>query len=172
MQSPTMKNLCVFPFSYLLPWNVEGGLGLCRVFVAACGLSRVVASKGSSLLPWAGFSLCWLCPLQSTGARRVGFCSCSKWTQASLLTDFTALQPVVSSQTRDGTCVLCTARRILIHCTTSQVPGRFLSHIWLASIDNVCHMLTLFLHPSSSPALLVFAQESFVNKYIYLWQGI
>ena len=48
-----------------------------RVFVAACGLSRVAASGGYSLLPHSGFSLQWLLLLRSTGSRHLGFRSCS-----------------------------------------------------------------------------------------------
>ena len=51
------------------------------VFVAACGLSLVVASGDSSLLRCAGFSLWWLLLLQSTGSRRVGFSSCGTGAQ-------------------------------------------------------------------------------------------
>ena len=46
------------------------------VFVAARGLSLVVASGGYSLLWCAGFSLRWLLLLQSTGSRHTGFSSC------------------------------------------------------------------------------------------------
>ena len=53
------------------------------VFVAACGLSLVVASGGYSLLRCAGFSLRWLLLLQSMGSRHMGFGSCS--TQAQQL---------------------------------------------------------------------------------------
>ena len=42
------------------------------VFVAARGLSLVVASGGYSLLRCAGFSLRWLLLLQSTGSRHTG----------------------------------------------------------------------------------------------------
>ena len=42
------------------------------VFIAACGLSLVVASGGYSLLRWAGFSLQLLLLLWSTGSRHVG----------------------------------------------------------------------------------------------------
>ena len=42
------------------------------VFVAAHGLSLVVASGGYSLLQCTGFSLWWLLLLQSAGSRRVG----------------------------------------------------------------------------------------------------
>ena len=50
------------------------------VFVAASGLSLVVASGGYSLLQCAGFSLRWLL-LWSTGSRRAGFSSCGTRTQ-------------------------------------------------------------------------------------------
>ena len=118
MQSPTMKNLCVFPFSYLLPWNVEGVWGC-----------------AGSLLLHVDFLELWqarapLC-CRAQASRGVGFAryraqALGEWASVAAASGlgrrdhFTALQPVVSSRTRDGTCVLCTARRILIHCTTSQ----------------------------------------------------
>ena len=46
------------------------------VFVAAHGLSLVVASRGYSSLQGAGFSLRWLLLLLSAGFRCVGFSSC------------------------------------------------------------------------------------------------
>ena len=49
---------------------------LCWVFVAARGLSLVVASGGYSSLQCVGFSLLWLLLLQSTGSRHAGFSSC------------------------------------------------------------------------------------------------
>ena len=51
-------------------------LWLCWVFVAVCGLSLVVVSRGSSSLRCAGFSLWWLLSLQSTGSRHAGLSSC------------------------------------------------------------------------------------------------
>ena len=51
------------------------------VFVAARGLSLVVASRGYSSLWCAGFSLRWLLLLWSTGSRYMGFSSCSTWAQ-------------------------------------------------------------------------------------------
>ena len=54
---------------------------LCWVFVAAHGLSLVVASGGYSSLRCAGFSLRWLLLLQSTGSRCAGFSSCGAWAQ-------------------------------------------------------------------------------------------
>ena len=50
---------------------------LCCVFIAACGLSLVVASGGYSFLRCAGFLLQWLLLLQSMGSRHTGFSSCS-----------------------------------------------------------------------------------------------
>ena len=52
---------------------------LCWVFVAAYGLSLVVASRGYSSLQCMGFSLRWLFLLWSTGSRRTGFISCGSW---------------------------------------------------------------------------------------------
>ena len=54
---------------------------LCWVFVAAHGLSLVVASRGYSSLRCMGFSLRWLLLLRSMGSRHVGFSSCSSWAQ-------------------------------------------------------------------------------------------
>ena len=51
------------------------------VFIAAHGLSLVVASGGYSSLRCAGFSLRWLLLLRSTGSRRAGFSSCGTWAQ-------------------------------------------------------------------------------------------
>ena len=48
------------------------------VFVAACGLSLVVASGGYSSLWCVGFSLWWLLLLQSTGSRCAGFSSVAR----------------------------------------------------------------------------------------------
>ena len=58
-------------------------LWLCWVFVAARGLSLLVASGGYSSLWCTGFSLWWLLLLQSTGSRHAGFTSCG--TQASVV---------------------------------------------------------------------------------------
>ena len=52
---------------------------LCRVFVAARGLSLVAVSRGYSLLRCAGFLLQWLLLWRSTGSRCVGFSSCGTW---------------------------------------------------------------------------------------------
>ena len=84
---------------------------------------------GSSLLPWAfsscgewgllsssgctGFSLL----LQGTGSGYAGY---ELWRTGSV-----ALRHVESSWTRDGTCVLCTGRQILIYCTTREVLSLF-----------------------------------------------
>ena len=46
------------------------------VFIAACRLSLVVASRGYSSLWCAGFSLWWLLLLRSTYSRHTGFSSC------------------------------------------------------------------------------------------------
>ena len=46
------------------------------VFVAASGLSLIVASRGYSSLQYTGFSPGWLLLLQCMGSRCVGFSSC------------------------------------------------------------------------------------------------
>ena len=51
------------------------------IFVAACRLSLVAASRGYSSLRCVGFSLWWLLLLQNTGSRCVGFSSCGTWAQ-------------------------------------------------------------------------------------------
>ena len=54
---------------------------LCRVFIDPHGLSVVVASRDYSLFRCAGFSLWWLCLLQSIGSRLTGFSGYSTWLQ-------------------------------------------------------------------------------------------
>ena len=49
------------------------------VFVAACRLSLVVASRGYSSLRCVGFSLWWLLLLWSMGSRHMGFSTCGTW---------------------------------------------------------------------------------------------
>ena len=51
------------------------------VFVAACGVSQVVASRGYSSLRCVGFSLQWLLLLWSMGSKHTGFSSCGTWAQ-------------------------------------------------------------------------------------------
>ena len=54
---------------------------LCWVFIAACGLSLVVVSRGYSSLWCAGFLLWWLLLLQSTGSSCAGSSSCGMQAQ-------------------------------------------------------------------------------------------
>ena len=61
-----LRNGNLFIYFFWLHW----------VFVAAYGLSLVVASRGCSSLWCTGFSLRWLLLLQSQGSRCVGFSSC------------------------------------------------------------------------------------------------
>ena len=63
------KNLFILFISFWLHW----------VFVAAHGLSLVVASRGYSSLWCTGFSFWWLVLLWSTCSRRAGFSSCGSW---------------------------------------------------------------------------------------------
>ena len=51
------------------------------VFIAALGLSLVVASGGYSSVAVRGLLIAWLLLLQSTGSRRAGFSSCGMWAQ-------------------------------------------------------------------------------------------
>ena len=67
--------VCMYVFMYLFIYLFIY-LWLRRVFIAAHGLSLVVASRGYSSLRCAGFSLQWLLLLRSTGSRRAGFSSC------------------------------------------------------------------------------------------------
>ena len=67
-----LKNTFIYLFIYFwLHW----------VFVAAHGLSLVVANGGFSSLWCVGFSLQWLLLLQNMGSRRSGFSSCGTWAQ-------------------------------------------------------------------------------------------
>ena len=59
----------IYLFIYLYFW-------LRWVFIAACGLSLVLASGGYSLVWCVGFSTWWLLLLWSTGSRHTGFSSC------------------------------------------------------------------------------------------------
>ena len=75
LRASTVFFLFVFyEFIYLLTY-----FWLCWVFVAACGLSLVVASGGYSSLRCVGSSLRWLLLLRSTGSRRAGVSSCGTW---------------------------------------------------------------------------------------------
>ena len=116
--SPTLVIACFFIYLYF--W-------LCWVFIAACGLSLVAASRGYSSLQCAGFSLQWLLLLWSTGSRRTGFSSCGTRAQQLWLmgsraqaqklwrTGLVAPWHVGSSQTRARTRVPCIGRQILNH---------------------------------------------------------
>ena len=96
------------------------------VFIAARGLSLVVASGDYSSLRCAGFSLQWLLLLRSTGARRTGCSSCGSWTLERRLSSCGLVAPrhVGSSWTRAQTRVPCIGRRILNDCATREAPRR------------------------------------------------
>ena len=89
------------------------------VFVAARGLSLVVASGGYSSLWCAGFSLRWFLLLRSMGSSHAG-----SRAQAQQLwrTGFVALRHVGSSWTRARSRVSCIGGRILNHCATKECP--------------------------------------------------
>ena len=90
------------------------------VFVAARGLSLVVASGGYSSLRRAGFSLQRLLLLRSTGSRHAGSSSCGTQAQQLWRMGLVALRHVGSSWTRVCTHVPCIGRRILNHCATRE----------------------------------------------------
>ena len=91
------------------------------VFVAACGLSLVVVSRGYSSLWSQAFSVWWLLLLQSTRSRRAGFSSCDALALAC--TSFVSQKHVGSSWTRDRTWVTCIGRWTLHHWATREVPA-------------------------------------------------
>ena len=126
-----VKSVWLFFFSFIK--NLFIYFWLCQVFVAAHGLSLVVASGGYSSFPCAGFSLWWLLSLQSIGSRCMGFSICSTRAQQLCLMGFRVqaqqlwrtglVTPwhVGSSWTWDRTHVPCIGRWILNHCTTREV---------------------------------------------------
>ena len=97
-------------------------LWLHRVFIATHeGLSLAAVSGGYSCLQYADVSSQWLLLLQSTGFRSHGSQALKLWR-----TGLVALRHVGSSQSREGTLVSCTGRRIPNHWTTRDVQPRFL----------------------------------------------
>ena len=112
------------------------------VFVEACGLSLVVASRGCSSLQSTGFSLWWLLLLQGTGSRCWGFSSCGSWAQQLWLTGLGALRHVESSQTRFPTPVPCIGRQILKHWTSREVLPPFLYQNFSHPIPSVSMVLS------------------------------
>ena len=82
---PTAKNDSSLQQSRADDMPVRGSLSffffwLHWVFVAACGLSLVAASRGYSSLRCTDL-LRWLLLLWSMGSRHAGFSSCSTWAQ-------------------------------------------------------------------------------------------
>ena len=114
-----LKSLCIFLKIYLINLFIYYNW-LHWVFVAAHGLSPVVASGGYSSSWCMGFSLRQLLLLRSTGCRCVGFISCGTWAQQLWLTGLVAPRHVGSSRTRARTRVPCIGRRILNHCATRE----------------------------------------------------
>ena len=121
---------------------------LCWVFIAACRLSLVEASRGYSSMRCAGFSLRWLLLWRSAGSRCAGFSSCGTrarqlWfvgsrAQAQQLwcTGLAAPWHVGSSQTRALTRVPCVGRRIPNHCATREAPLLLLMFIIILPIGR------------------------------------
>ena len=87
-------------------------LGTRASLVAALRLS----SCGTQALDCAGFSSC------GTWAQQLWLVCSTAQAQQLWPTGLAAPQHVGSSWTRDQTCVPCTGRRILNHCTTREVP--------------------------------------------------
>ena len=115
------KNLFILFIYFCLHW----------VFIAVCGLSLVVASRGCSSLWCAGFSLRWLLLLPSTGSRRTGFSSCGMGAQQLWYTGLVAPQHVGSSRTKARICVPCNGRQILNHCATREALLKYFEAILL-----------------------------------------
>ena len=118
---------CFVLFIYLFIY-----LWLRWVFVAARGLSLVVASRGYSSLQCVGFSLQWLLLLRSMDSRHVGFSSCGTraqqlWLVGSRMqaqqlwrTGLVGPPHMGSSQTRAPNRVTCIGRRTPNHCATME----------------------------------------------------
>ena len=117
--------------------------GLWWVFVAACGLSLAVASRGYSSVLCAGSSLWWPLLLWGTGFGRAGFSGCSTlahWLQCVgsrahglqylWRMNLVASQHVEPSQTRDQNCIPYAGRQILIHCPTREVQKQSFSRTY------------------------------------------
>ena len=73
---PEMQILLFFFFFLIYVFILFISFWLRWVFLAACVLSLVAASRGYSSLWCAGFSLWWLFLLRSSGSRHAGFSSC------------------------------------------------------------------------------------------------
>ena len=74
-----IKILFCFVFCWFFKLYLFIYFWLLWVFVVACSLSLVAASRGNSSLRCSGFSLQWLLLLRSTGSRHMGFISCGLW---------------------------------------------------------------------------------------------
>ena len=109
----------LFYFIYFYFW-------LCWVFIAAHGLSLVMATGGYSSLQCTDFSLWWLLLLWSTVSRWAGFSSCGTQAQQLWYLGLVALQHGGSSWTRDRTCAPALAGGFL----TTVPPGKSQSTIF------------------------------------------
>ena len=87
----------------------------------AVRLSLVAMSGCCSSLQCPGFPLQWLLLLWSRGSRLTGSGGRSTQAQELWYTGLASPRHVESSQTRDGIHIPCTARRILVYCTTKEV---------------------------------------------------
>lgn len=152
MQSLKMEKRIYVFFFFLSPATESaGGLGLCRVFVAACRLLVVARAP----LVAVSRLLIVLAPWHSTGARRVGFCGCSKWTQ-QLWLDRPCCSAVPRSLPNSRTGHLSPALQADSHPLHRQQSPRkvlitdLMSFNWQCSHADFVSPSFLFPSPSSS----------------------
>ena len=144
MENHFLEVLGSYLFLFLKKYLINLLLFIYLFFLAVRGLSLLAASRGSSLLWCAGFSLQWLLLLQSTGSRQMGSSSCSMSAQQLWPTGLVALRRVASSLTRDQTCIFCIGRQILIHHTAKKVLMYFLiDHFFLFTQAKASHLMSL-----------------------------
>ena len=149
------------------------------VFIAARGLSVVVASGSCSSQWCTGFSLQWLLLLWSTGSRHAGFSSCGAWAQQLWLAGsreqaqqlrhmgLVALRHVGSSRTRDRTRVPSIGRWILNHCITRQVPAFSYDSYFNSRelLNSLYHIQNLRMKKRTD-----YPNHLFQNQSIHFWK--
>ena len=121
---------------------------LCWIFIAVCGLSLALASRGYSSLWCVGFSLWWLLLLQSMGSVCRGFSSCCTRASVVVVPRLSCSAHVGSSQTRGWPCVPCIGRQILNHWATRETLHKFYtltSHLPLGFRFLMLQFASLFI---------------------------
>ena len=130
------------------------------IFVAARGLSLLVARGGYSSMRCTGFSWQWLLLLQSTGSRCTGSSSCGTRAQQLWGTGLVAPWHVGSSRARAQTRVPCIGRQILNHCPTREVPkSHFLNSLF-------CELLVHIFWPYFSWAISLYSFFFLIEVYL------